>query len=485
VYDPPVSKSELFNTTVGGAKGVESVVSEVPCLTVLYHPDIARIGERAPLIPLSDGESVDLSRVGPDFSSGDPLADPRLSRSPVQIAPRGDGGVRLIPPDGKPVNVDGRDITAAIELDPAALASGAVIELGHRVVLLLHKVDPVLEDVAHDELLGISDGMIHVRGRVAELGPLPDPVLIRGETGAGKELVARGLHRASERADAPLVALNMAAIPNTTAVSELFGHVAGSFSGADRDHVGFFGQADTGTIFLDEIGETSMDVQSMLLRALESGIIQPVGAASERAVDVRVVAATDRDLDAAIQSGTFRAPLAHRLAVHEVHLPPLRQRRDDIGLLLRHFLLEAVDDEVRTRLDEQGDLDELWLPASLVARLCRHPWPGNVRQLRNVARHLSVSGKRKKSVRGDAALERLIGLGHAAPAMHNAEPIRDNTDHNADFKERMKKREVALIEKTLRECGGKTAEAAKRLKMPYRTLAHKIRVLRIREDGDD
>src|SRR4029077_13886298 len=164
------------------------------------------------------------------------------------------------------------------------------------------------------------------------------PVLISGESGTGKELVARAIAAAGVRAGRPFVAVNMAALPPSTAPSELFGHRAGAFTGAARQRSGFFAQADGGTLFLDEIATAGLDVQAMLLRALETGETQPLGGESSERVDVRVVAATDEDLHRAMREGRFREALYHRLSACEITLTPLRERRDDLGRLLLHFV---------------------------------------------------------------------------------------------------------------------------------------------------
>jgi two-component system nitrogen regulation response regulator GlnG len=214
-------------------------------------------------------------------------------------------------------------------------------------------------------------------------------VLIRGETGTGKELIAGAIHQASPRSRGPYLAVNMAAIPPSLAAAELFGAARNAFTGADRSREGYFAQAHGGTLFLDEVGETPPEVQPLLLRALETGEIQTVGGAPRR-VDVRLIAATDARLEENVAAGRFRAPLLHRLGGYQIHVPPLRQRREDLGLLFLHFL--------RNELEALGELKRLaaperpWVPAPLVAWLADYDWPGNVRQLRNVVRQIAVAG---------------------------------------------------------------------------------------------
>lgn len=201
------------------------------------------------------------------------------------------------------------------------------------------------------------------------------PVLLLGETGVGKELFARRLHRLSRRAKAPLVHVNCAALPESLAESELFGHVKGAFSGATTDRPGRFDAADGGTLFLDEVGELPLTVQAKLLRALQNGEIQRLGADAPRRVDVRIIAATNRQLKDSVRDGHFRADLYHRLSVYPVHIPPLRERGSDVLVLAGHFL-----ELNRARLG----LRSLRLAPAAEQALCAYHWPGNVRELEHV-----------------------------------------------------------------------------------------------------
>ncbi|PYQ61688.1 MAG: sigma-54-dependent Fis family transcriptional regulator [Acidobacteria bacterium] len=234
-------------------------------------------------------------------------------------------------------------------------------------------------------------------------------MLLRGETGTGKELVARAVHEASPRRDEPCLSVNMGAIPPSLATSELFGAVKGSYTNSVRDHLGYFQRAHGGTLFLDEIGEASPEVQVMLLRVIETGEVQRVGAPGLQKVDVRLIAATDADLEDAIEEGRFRAPLLHRLSGYELMIPPLRERRDDFGRLFCHFLAE----ELRTigeehRLIPPEDTSPLWLPTSVVARLARYSWPGNIRQLHNTVRQMVIASRASETVEIVPQIERLL-----------------------------------------------------------------------------
>ncbi|CAM3607834.1 sigma-54-dependent transcriptional regulator [Paracidovorax anthurii] len=222
------------------------------------------------------------------------------------------------------------------------------------------------------ELIGVSEAMREVHKRIGLAAASDAPVLIEGETGTGKELVARALHRHSERGAGPFVAVNCAAIPGELLESELFGHVKGAFTGAAADRPGCFRAADGGVLLLDEIGDMAPDVQAKLLRALQEGEVTPLGSHRPVKVDVRIVAATHRDLAAAVREGRFREDLRYRLDVLHIRLPPLRERLADIVPLAEHFLRRAAAPQPAKRLS-----------AEAARELLAHAWPGNVRELRN------------------------------------------------------------------------------------------------------
>ncbi len=226
-----------------------------------------------------------------------------------------------------------------------------------------------------DEMLGSSPVMMKLKALIGRVGQANGSVLIRGESGVGKELVARAVHRASPRSRRPMLTVNCAAIPHELIESQLFGHRKGSFTGADSDHIGWFQQSHTGTLFLDEIGELTLDGQAKLLRILEGHPFLPVGATEEVLVDVRVIAATNRDLADFVREKRFREDLFYRLSVFELIVPPLRDRSDDLDMLIAHFL-----DHFR----KQHGRASLKLSDTALDRLLDYPWPGNVRQLRNV-----------------------------------------------------------------------------------------------------
>ncbi|MCL4202367.1 MAG: sigma-54 dependent transcriptional regulator [Pirellulaceae bacterium] len=286
---------------------------------------------------------------------------------------------------------------------------------------------------------------------VAVIAPSDVPVLISGESGTGKELVAELIHRWSPRAAGPLVAANCASLPETLIESELFGHNKGAFTGASEARQGFFRTAHRGTLFLDEIGELPLALQPKLLRALESGQISPVGSDRIVEVDVRLVAATNRNLEAEIAEGRFRDDLYYRINVVEVALLPLRDRREDIPPLARSFASEFAGGPVR--LSPQA------MDCLLVA-----PWPGNVRELRNAIQRACLL------CRGDVILPEHLPpkIGQSAP--HAAA----SADESGG---RLSQVERATILSTLEECGGNRTRAAKKLGISRRALIYKLQAI--------
>ncbi len=393
-------KKDVSATDTRVASGVTPPARSllVPGLTVLFHPHLERIGERFALTGLSRGEEIRLSRGEPDFSvpgAGErrPLDDVYLSRRPVVLRSGARRGWVVVDAreSGSTLAADGRPVEGVLEVEAAALERGVVLLLAERVVLLLGNIDPVGPgSLPSYGLIGESPAMMALRRDIRRLAPLDLPILLRGATGTGKELVAAALHAAGKRHNGPFLAVDMGAIPATLASAELFGAVRGAFTGADHARTGLFRRADGGTLFLDEIGETPIEVQPLLLRALETSEIRPVGGDESRHIDVRVVAATDADLEQEIERGRFRAPLLHRLAGDDLLLPTLAERREDWGRLFRHFLefeMAALGAADRLAPGEGSAI----VAAPLVARLAILDWPGNVRQLRNVVRRLAVA----------------------------------------------------------------------------------------------
>jgi transcriptional regulator with GAF, ATPase, and Fis domain len=300
-------------------------------------------------------------------------------------------------------------------------------------------------------LIGRSPAMERVYQLVERLSATNVPVLLLGESGTGKELVARALHDHGPRRAAPLVSVNCGALPETLLESELFGHVRGAFTGADRDRRGLFETASGGTLLLDEIGDTPARMQATLLRALQEGRIRRVGGGDDIPVDVRVVAATHRDLDRMVAAGEFRQDLYYRLHVVPVHIPALRERAEDIPLLAAHFLARAAE---RTGGGKKS------ITRRAMRRLMELPWPGNVRQLEHAITNAAVMSDGELLDEEDFAAV-LTGRGavRAGPAVDPA------SRHE---------RERAQILGALEQCGWNKTRAARLLQMPRRTFYRRL-----------
>ena len=420
------TQTEMESPAFGSPGG-----SLIPGLTVLYHPDSSRVGDRMLLAGLGSGRRISLSRVEGELAQPGgqglrSLDEVHISRSPLRFSGLENGAVQLeVAPSRTRVEADGQTITDRSTFSAEQIEAGVMLTLAGQVLLLLHLVEP-LTDARADRwgLLGEAPSMIRVRDDIRQVADLEVPVLVRGESGTGKELVARALHQASPRKDGPFVAVNMAAIPPSLAASELFGAAKGAFTGAGIGRQGFFARAEGGTLFLDEIGEAPPEIQVLLLRALETGEIQSVGAEKPQKVDVRVVSATDADLEAGIEKERFRAPLLHRLSGYVIHLPPLRRRREDFGRLFVHFL--------RRELETIGGSDRLsagrssrtgpWIPVAWVARLAAWHWPGNVRQLANVVRQLVIANRGVDPAVRCEAVDELLRAGVGTPVSERTSP---------------------------------------------------------------
>jgi PAS domain S-box-containing protein len=307
-----------------------------------------------------------------------------------------------------------------------------------------------------EEIVGASPALAAVLSRVSKVAGSDSTVLITGETGTGKELVARAIHRRSRRSSKAFVAVNCAAIPRDLIASELFGHEKGAFTGAIQRQLGRFELADRGTIFLDEVGELSPDIQVALLRVLQEREFERVGGRQSIRVDVRVIAATNRDLIAAVENGTFRQDLFYRLNVFPLEIPPLRERREDIPLLVEYFIHRYARKEGKTiRRVSKRTLN----------RLQSYPWPGNVRELQNVIERSVIVSDTDEFTVDESWLS-------AGPAI----------DRRLTLSGSLNAHEKAVIEDALRASGGRVfgpSGAAARLGIPRSTLESKIRALKI------
>lgn len=357
-------------------------------------------------------------------------------------------------------------------------------------------------------IVGESRAIVELRRLIRQVGPSDASVLVTGPSGSGKEVVARAIHAASPRAAAPRVAVNCGAIPRDLLESELFGHEKGSFTGAHAQHRGRFEEADGGTLFLDEIGDMPADMQVKLLRVLEERVVQRVGGRGQIPVDVRIVAATHRDIDRAIDEGRFREDLYYRLAVFPIEIPPLAARVEDVPLLVRHFLARA------------GGRGAVRFTAEAMARLQRHDWPGNVRELKNLIERARIlhAGEAVGAEQIERLMLRRGRVGAAerqalwaatdvmAPAGDAADPaaeeardeaprgdvvvaIREGIDLDAPrlaagqpvaLRDMLAEIERRYIEQALSLSGGVVADAARLLSLQRTTLIEKMRKYELR-----
>ncbi len=323
--------------------------------------------------------------------------------------------------DGKPVRWlhDTRDVTEQKELEEALRKS--VMELQQlktrlQAENLFLREEAGLES-ATAEIIGKSPALSRVLEQVSLVAATSSTVLISGETGTGKELVARAIHQGSDRRQALFVAVNCAALPTTLVESELFGHEKGAFTGAIARRVGRFEQADGGTLFLDEVGELPLETQAKMLRVLQSGEFERVGSAQPLKTNVRVIAASNRDLEQAVQEGRFRSDLYHRLAIFPIHLPPLRQRREDIPLLVAYLVMRKAS-RMGRKIEQ--------IPNKIPERLAQYDWPGNVRELENVLERAIILSP------GSTLRPEGIQLGSATPGKSERREASGGAGHAAE-----------------------------------------------------
>ncbi|UPG89015.1 sigma-54 dependent transcriptional regulator [Luteibacter aegosomaticola] len=332
--------------------------------------------------------------------------------------------------------------------------------------------------------VGQSGPMQRVNSLIRQVAPFDSSVLVLGESGSGKELVARTIHDCSPRRDKPFVAINCGAIPAELLESELFGHEKGAFTGAISTRKGRFELAEGGTLFLDEIGDMSLPMQVKLLRVLQERVFERVGGNRAQRCDVRIIAATHRDLEGAIERGTFREDLFYRLSVFPLEMPPLRQRLEDLPALIAEF---------NQRLVQRG-LSSIRFTPSAMNALCQHPWPGNVRELSNLVERMAIlmpqgdvrAADLPEKYRGATPVEEVSGA--ALIAMMEAEPDVTETfryggegdpsvlpQGGLDLKDHLAGIEIGLIRQALDSANGVVAHAAKLLRVQRTTLVEKLR----------
>lgn len=314
-------------------------------------------------------------------------------------------------------------------------------------------------------LVGESRAMQQVQEVIRLVGPRRSTVLITGETGTGKEVVARAIHSASPRAHLPMVAVNCTALPENLLEAELFGHVKGAFTGAITNRIGRFEQAHRSTIFLDEISEMPLELQAKLLRVLQEREFQRLGSSETIKVDVRVLAATNVNLAERVQQGKFREDLYYRLNVVPLAIPPLRERRRDIPLLVHHFIEKVC---------RQEDLPLREVTPEALQRLTRYDWPGNVRQLENaVETAIALSGDRRILYPSDFPLP----AAQAPKPMAAGAPVIPLPDDGLDFEATIGRIERTLLEQALRKSGGNKKQAAEMLGLKRTTFSAKWKAL--------
>ncbi len=395
---------------------VDSEDGPVPTVEIMFHSDLRRIGCRTLELHFSGNDLV-IGRHTPLFEGADgfmqPLDDPCISRQQLTIKWIPGQDAFLVAPcanarrklelwttDGEPVAPGG------------PIPPGTVVSVGDRVMLLLS-----LRRIRRGEdlmgMVGDCEVTWALRDKIRGVAAAEGTVLLQGESGAGKELVATAIHNSSKRSRSSLMVVNCAAIPENLLESVLFGHVKGAFTGADSNKDGFFKAAKKGTLFLDEIGELPLALQSKLLRVLQEHKVCPVGALKEEAIEARVVAATNRDLKQEVAEGRFREDLYYRLSALTVSVPPLRERRESIPGLFCHFF--------RNKADEHPELERLWrladqhpppVPQGFLKQMITSPWPGNIRQLWNAVEKVAAENIHGRAFSVPAELEE-EGLGDA------------------------------------------------------------------------
>jgi DNA-binding NtrC family response regulator len=302
------------------------------------------------------------------------------------------------------------------------------------------------EELPPTEMIGSSGGMVEVYKLISRVAPTDVTVLIEGETGTGKEMIARMIHRNSPRSNDPFLPVDCGSIPASLLESELFGALRGSYTGADRDRVGVFEAANRGTVFLDEIGEIDLDFQQKLLRVLQEREVRPVGASKSRPIDVRVIAATNRDLKKMVQDGKFREDLWYRLDVVRIEVPPLRERHGDMPLLVQFFLERS-----NARFGSKARITE-----GAVRVLEEYTWPGNVRQLQHLIERLAI-----------------LSPGGRIDDLVVRETLFEGGD-NASGGETLAETEAEQIRRVLAACGNNKSRAAKVLGIERKTLYRKL-----------
>ena len=351
-------------------------------LTIVWHPDTTRIGEQFIDSGAQTENTIELGRFSPLFrpTLGDalPIGYSGVSREPTRIVRMPNDQIKISPPTSRMiVEVNGQVIEQAIELSPEQVEAGVIIGLGRTIFVCLHwmrclpKHNPVVG------FIGVSSAAIMTRDLIRLAACNQPPVLLLGETGTGKEVAAQAIHNLSPRATHKMISVNMAALNESLAAADLFGASKGAYTGAQSARNGFFFEAQNSTLFLDEIGNTPSAVQPMLLRVLETNEYRPLGASRDQNSTARLITATDQDL----YHSSFNHALVRRLESFVIRIPPLRARREDIGLLILHVL----------KHNQVDGISAAQLPTHFISEMLNFEWPGNIRQLANVFKRALLS----------------------------------------------------------------------------------------------
>ena len=318
-----------------------------------------------------------------------------------------------------------------------------------------HTTEQAETRITSGSIIAHSKSMLHVLHQVHQVGSSHAIVLLRGESGVGKELMAQALHEASPRKDKPLIKINCAALPSELIEGELFGWLKGAFTGAVQNHNGVFQQADKGTLFLDEIGDLSLSAQAKLLRVLQDGVVQPLGTEKSIAVDVRIICATNRHLEKCVEAGTFRKDLYYRINIFPIFIPPLRDRTDDIIPLANYYLKKYAEEYKRP-------VSRISTPA--MDLLTDYKWPGNIRELRNTMERAVL-----------VCDEEAIRAYHLPTDMEKCGQANTVREHGAGFTETVERLEKDLIVDALRNTQGNIHQSARDIGLTYRIIYYKIK----------
>jgi Nif-specific regulatory protein len=429
------------------------VVADSPSLDVAWAPDL----DDALAQPLGAFEVAVLDAPDPERALADLRRLRRLRGAPAVLVRIGREDAAQMPA----LLAAGAADVVLRRADAAATGSDA--ELAERIAKLppaARPAEPPPRPAFLAGIVGESEALRAAFALVERAAGSQATVLVSGETGTGKELLARAVHLGSRRREAPFIAVNCAAFPETLLESELFGHLRGAFTGADRDKKGLFDVAAGGTLFLDEVGETSPALQAKLLRVLQEREVRPVGALRAQPVDVRLLAATNRDLRREVARGAFREDLYYRLAVFEIAVPPLRERPGDVLLLARHFLA------LHGRRDGKPGLR---LASDAVHLLQSYPWPGNVRELENEMQRAVALAEPGETITPARLSARLLGI---------LEPARE-AGANESLRSAMDRVEAWLLRRALDAHGGRRTLTARRLGLTREGLYKKMRRLGI------